>query len=513
MIRVSGPILTQVDRTSKLYDFLQQVHARIAKMDATTWGPDAQIEASNRLNWVNLPETSRTLEAQLTQVVERFKGLSHVVLCGMGGSSLAPEVISRTYDKNFFILDSTDPNYIAHVNENPLDETLFIISSKSGSTIEIDCHRAYFEDKLKGSGLKPTDHMLIITDPSSPLDIEARKTGYAVINADPKVGGRFSALTAFGLVPAALMGVKPSDLLDQASNAKSDFLADSSHILDVAYVLVDAVKQFVGFTDNGSKVPGLADWIEQLIAESTGKNEKGRLPFAAQNIAQASIGGALSVAFVPAANADLVVEADLGEHFIFWEWVTALIAAALEVDPFNQPNVTEAKEATASLLKTWGSKAPKILPDSDDADVEIFGHGATLTSAMKNLIANTDSDGYIAIMAYLDRIDDQKICDLQTIISEKSGRPVSFGWGPRFMHSTGQFHKGGQQNGSFLQITGETLNGFEIPGKDFDFKTLLMAQALGDAEALQRRKYPLLRLHLQNRSAGIDLILKAARSL
>jgi glucose-6-phosphate isomerase len=132
---------------------------------------------------------------------------------------------------------------------------------------------------------------------------------------------------------------------------------------------------------------------------------------------------------------------------------------------------------------------------------------------MKNLIANTDSDGYIAIMAYLDRIDDQKICDLQTIISEKSGRPVSFGWGPRFMHSTGQFHKGGQQNGSFLQITGETLNGFEIPGKDFDFKTLLMAQALGDAEALQKRKYPLLRLHLQNRSAGIDLILKAARSL
>ena len=513
MIRVSGPVLTQVDRTSELYKFLQQVHARIAKMDATTWGSDAQIEASNRLNWVNLPETSKNLESQIAEVVERFKGLDYLVLCGMGGSSLAPEVISRTYGKEIFILDSTDPNYIAHVNENPLDKTLIVISSKSGSTIEIECHRAYFEEKLRSSGLKPADHLLIVTDPSSPLDSEARKAGYAVINADPKVGGRFSALTAFGLVPAALMGVKPSDLLDQAGSAKSDFLADPGNILDVAYVLVDIVQQFIGFTDSGSKVPGLADWIEQLIAESTGKNQKGRLPIATQNIAQAAMGGALSVAFAPDNNADLVVEADLGAHFIFWEWVTALIAAAIEVDPFNQPNVTEAKEATTNLLHTWNSKAPELLADSDDADVEIFGHGVTLASALKNLIANTDADGYIAIMAYLDRINDQKICDLRAIISEKSGRPVSFGWGPRFMHSTGQFHKGGQPNGSFLQITGETLAGYEIPRKTFDFKTLLMAQALGDAEALQKRKYPLLRLHLQNRSAGIDQILEAARSL
>jgi glucose-6-phosphate isomerase len=513
MIRVSGPILTQVDRTSELYEFLQRTHTRIANMDATTWGPDAQMEASNRLDWVNLPETSRTLEEQIAQVVEKFKELSHLVLCGMGGSSLAPEVISRTYDKKIFILDSTDPNYIAHVADNPLNKTLVIISSKSGSTIEIESHRAYFEDKLRSSGLKPIDHMLIITDPSSPLDIEAREAGYTVINADPKVGGRFSALTAFGLVPTALMGISPSDLLDQASSAKSDFLADPGHILDVAYVLVVAAQQFIGFTDNGSKVPGLADWIEQLIAESTGKNEKGRLPIATENIAQAAMGGALSVAFAPDPSADLVVEADLGAHFIFWEWVTALIAAALEVDPFNQPNVTEAKQATTNLLRTWNSKAPEITADADEADVEIFGHGVTLTSALKNLIANTDSNGYIAIMAYLDRIDDQKICELQAIISKKSGRPVSFGWGPRFMHSTGQFHKGGQQNGSFLQITGQTLSGFAIPGKAFDFQTLLMAQALGDAEALEKRKYPLLRLHLQDRSAGIDQILEAARSL
>jgi glucose-6-phosphate isomerase len=513
MIRVSGPSLTQVDRSSQLYALLERTHLRIAKMDATTWGQDAQAEASNRLNWVNLPQSSKALLPELVGVVETFKGIKHLVLCGMGGSSLAPEVIARTYEKKIFILDSTDPNYIAHVNENPLNQTLVIISSKSGSTIEIECHKAYFEDKLRSSGLNPVDHILLITDPSSPLDIEGRKAGYVVVNADPQVGGRFSALTAFGLAPAALMGTNPSVLLDQAESAKENFLTDPSAILDVAYVLTKIAGQFIGFTDTNSKVPGLADWIEQLIAESTGKNEKGRLPIATEDISEAAKGGALSVAFAPDNAADLVVEAELGAHFIFWEWVTALVAAALEVDPFNQPNVTEAKEATTNLLEKWGSKLPETLPDGEDAGVEIFGHGATLTSALKNLIANTDSDGYIAIMAYLDRIDDFKIHELRSIISEKSGRPVSFGWGPRFMHSTGQFHKGGQQNGSFLQITGETLSGFKIPGKDFDFKTLLMAQALGDAQALEKRKYPLLRLHLQDRSAGIDLILIAARSL
>lgn len=513
MIRVSGPSLKKVDRSSPLYALLEEAHARIARMDPNTWGQAAKAEASIRLNWVDLPTTSRELLPVIDELISEFGGFEKIILCGMGGSSLAPEVIARTYGKTLFILDSTDPNYIAHTNSFNLQKTLILVSSKSGSTIEVASQRAYFENQLEIAGLDPRKHMIFITDPGSGLDSEVRSRGFSVINADPNVGGRFSALTAFGLVPTALMGLRGSDLLDQAEQAKSNFIENSSDILGVAYALTSLTHQFIGFTDAGSQVPGLSDWIEQLIAESTGKDEKGRLPIAVEDVNQASKGGALSVSFAPNPSADLVVEAELGEHFIFWEWVTALMGAALEVDPFNQPNVTEAKEATSALLSKWSNQFPIMTGDADDEGVEIFGHGVTLVSALKNLIANTDSEGYIAVMAYLDRVDDKKISELRSILSEKSERPVSFGWGPRFMHSTGQFHKGGQQNGSFLQITGETSSNFDIPGKGLDFKTLLMAQALGDIDALTKRKYPLLRLHLQNRSAGIDLILKAARSL
>ena len=189
------------------------------------------------------------------------------------------------------------------------------------------------------------------------------------------------------------------------------------------------------------------------------------------------------------------------------------MGAALGVDPFNQPNVTEAKEATSAVLKEWGNKLPILHTSAVDENIEIFGDGNTLTASLKNLIATTDSDGYIAIMAYLDRKDDVAIAELRSILSDKSGRPVTFGWGPRFLHSTGQFHKGGQQNGSFLQITGTCKENFEVPSRDFDFATLLMAQAVGDFRALGARKYPLLRLNLLERSAGITQLIKVAKAL
>jgi glucose-6-phosphate isomerase len=213
------------------------------------------------------------------------------------------------------------------------------------------------------------------------------------------------------------------------------------------------------------------------------------------------------------AGTDLIVEGPLGSHFIFWEWVTALMGAALKIDPFNQPNVTEAKEQTSACLVEWGNQLPALLPTCSDKSVEIFGDGQSLQDALATFIEDVKDGGYIAIMAYLDRKDDAKISELRSILSEKSGKPTSFGWGPRFLHSTGQFHKGGQKNGSFLQITGETSVDYQIEGKPFSLRTLLMAQAIGDNRALAMRKYPLLRLHLQNRSAGIDEILAAAKKL
>ncbi|CAN2196576.1 hypothetical protein MCEGKSE7_00663 [Candidatus Nanopelagicaceae bacterium] len=511
MISLSGDALSKIDRTDSLYQSLLAAHPRLAAKDPDTWGAQAATEAAIRLNWVDLDESSRDLLPVLDALVAKFRDRTDLVLCGMGGSSLAPEVIARTYGRKIFILDSTDPNYLAHALSGSPANLLIIVSSKSGSTIETSSQRAFLTDYLESAGLDPVAHMIFVTDPGSPLDQDVRSKGFTVINADPKVGGRFSALTAFGLVPATLMGVDASILLDQAGDLRSQLAQDPVTALDVAYLLLTQNEQFLGFTDHGSNFPGLSDWIEQLIAESTGKEEKGRLPIATEGFLEAKGGDAFSVGF--ANGTDLTVLGELGEHFLFWEWVTALMSAGLEIDPFNQPNVTEAKEATSAVLQEWGNKLPALQASATEDYVEIFGDGNTLVAALKNLIATTDADGYIAIMAYLDRQDDAAITELRGILSKKSGRPVSFGWGPRFLHSTGQFHKGGQQNGSFLQITGTTVKDFAIPGREFGFTTLLMAQAVGDSRALAARKYPLLRLHLLERNAGISQLLAAAKVL
>jgi glucose-6-phosphate isomerase len=511
-VKISGPSLAAIDRESEIYRKLRDVHPRIAKKDATTWGAKASSEAAIRLNWVDLPESSLSLLPQINEIAKKFASHSRVVLCGMGGSSLGPEVIALTYKKDIFIFDSTDPNYARHAIGTDLEHTLVVVSSKSGSTIETSSQRALFQSQFETAGLSPQEHILFVTDPGSPLDKEVRAGGYSVINADPNVGGRFSVLSAFGLVPSALIGAPIKEILDDASAEKSGFLIDDQVILDVAYLLVTQAEQYIAFTDAGSHVPGLSDWIEQLIAESTGKDSIGRLPIATEDVARARVGGAFTVSYA-GNGADLVVEGPLGAHFIFWEWVTALIGAALKIDPFNQPNVTEAKEQTAAALSEWNNVVPVLTPACTDKSVEIFGDGQSLKDALATFIEDVKDGGYIAIMAYLDRRDDVKIAELRSILSEKSARPTSFGWAPRFLHSTGQFHKGGQKNGSFLQITGETSNDYSIPGRDFSLRTLLFAQAIGDNRALATRKYPLLRLHLQNRSAGIDEILAAARSL
>ena len=515
-IKISGASLAHVDRTSPRYSFLQEVHQRIAVKDATIWGAEAAAEAAIRLNWVDLPTSSLELKAEVESLVKRHGDKDRIVLCGMGGSSLAPEVLSKTYHREIFIVDSTDPNYLAHALKGDLSTTIFVVSSKSGSTIETSSQRSFFEGKLSEAGLQPTDHMIFVTDPGSPLDVETRAAGFSVINADPNVGGRFSALSAFGIVPAALAGIDIWGVLEDARTAKDSFVADSSLIVDVAYLLSEVAGQYIGFTDHGSDVPGISDWIEQLIAESTGKDGKGRLPIVAESLATAEIGNPFTIAFSEV-GADLNVVAPLGAHFIFWEWVTAIVGAGLAIDPFNQPNVTESKEQTLALLNEWKSSGstvlPHLTPDAVEGDVEIFGSGSDIASALRQMISTAKKDGYFAIMAYLDRKDDVQLEELRTLIARASGRPTTFGWGPRFLHSTGQFHKAGQPNGSFIEITGEVDCDFEIPGRDFTFATLVAAQGLGDGKALAKRQYPLLRLHLKNRSAGIEGILRAARSL
>jgi glucose-6-phosphate isomerase len=511
-MKISGPITSQINRESDLYRLLLKAHSRIALKDPTTWGAKAAAEAAIRLNWVDLPESSELLLPQINEVFAKFAHCHRVVLCGMGGSSLGPEVIALTYKKDIFIFDSTDPNYARHALGEDLEHTVVVVSSKSGSTIETSSQRTLFHQSFRAAGLDPVRHMLFVTDPGSPLDREVRADGFSVINADPNVGGRFSVLSAFGLVPSALAGVDVAEILRDARAEKDAFIRDPERVVDAAYLLLAHSHQYIAFTDNNSQVPGLSDWIEQLIAESTGKDGTGRLPIATENAEVASVGGALTVSYA-GSETDLVVEGSLGSHFIFWEWVTALMGVGLKIDPFNQPNVTEAKEQTSACLAEWNNTLPQFSPTITEKSVEIFGDGQSLQDALATFIEDVKDGGYIAIMAYLDRRDDSKITELRSILAQKSGKPTSFGWGPRFLHSTGQFHKGGQKNGSFLQITGETDLDFDLDDKPFSLRTLLMAQAIGDNRALSARKYPLLRLHLQNRSAGIDEVLAAAKKL
>ena len=511
MISLKGNALSKIDRTSSQYEALQTFHERLKSKDSTIWGPEAQAEAAIRLNWIDLPESSRDLLPQLDALAAKHRDKSNVILCGMGGSSLGPEVIAQTFGKSLFVLDSTDPDYVAHALKFDLAKSVVVVSSKSGSTIETASQRALFEGAFKDAGLNPVDHMVFVTDPGSPLDKQVREGGFTVVNADPNVGGRFSVLSPFGLVPAALIGVDVSVLLDNASDTKKAFFADAQQMCDIAYLLAHVSGQYVAYTDEASGMPGLSDWIEQLVAESTGKNQVGRLPVVAENSHNGREGQAFTIAF--AGNADLVVEGDLASQFIVWEWVTALVGAALAIDPFNQPNVTEAKEQTSALLNEWKGVLPSFIGDVNDGVVEIFGAGKNVTDAITQLISQIPEDGYIAVMAYLDRKDDAKVAELRAILADKSGRPVTFGWGPRFLHSTGQFHKGGQQNGVFLQITGDVQKDIPIPGQSYGFKTLVAAQALGDGKALASRKYPLLRFNLKNRAVGISELLDAAKSL
>jgi glucose-6-phosphate isomerase len=509
MIKLSGKAISKINRSDIRYKALIEVHSRLAKKDPTIWGAAAQVEAAVRLNWIDLPESSRELLPALDALYAKHRDKSNVILCGMGGSSLGPEVIAQSFKKKLFILDSTDPDYVAHALNVDLAKTVVVVSSKSGSTIETASQRALFESAFTQASLTPQNHMVIVTDPGSPLDKESRAAGYSVINADPNVGGRFSVLSAFGLVPSALIGVDVSVLLDNASDAKSAFLKDPSLVVDIAYLLAYHADQYLSYTDDGSVMPGLSDWAEQLVAESTGKNQVGRLPVVIAKAATSA--NVFSIAY--AGSADLVVEADLAAQFIVWEWVTALVGAALEIDPFNQPNVTEAKEQTSALLKEWSGLLPTFTAPHTDGAIEIFGEGADLATALRTFIQGVHPDGYVAIMAYLDRKDEAKISEMRSLLSEKIGKPVTFGWGPRFLHSTGQFHKGGQQNGSFLQITGTPVTDIAIPGQIFGFKTLVAAQALGDGKALASRKYPLLRFNLTNRSAGIDQLLEAVKKI
>lgn len=500
--------LRGVDDRAPEWDRLNQITSRLAAKDSTLWGAAAQHEAEIRLDWVDLPETSRELLPQLDALAAWSRELGHkkFILCGMGGSSLAPEVIAATYEKQLVVLDATDPDQITDSLRMDLTDCCVIVASKSGSTIETSSQKALFESHLKELGLDPLKHMVVITDPGSPLDKSAREAGLKVINANPKVGGRFSALSAFGLTPAALLGIDVSVLLDDAAEAAAKFIEPDSAPVRMAALLAKTHHRFPRIFDRDSSLPGIGDWIEQLIAESTGKDGRGVLPVILQTPEQSAI--------TFDGSSSLSVLGPLGAQFIFWEWVTALICYLIDVDPFNQPNVAESKERTGEILNRWlRDELAEEEPTFSSAHLEIYGDREfhSLSEALQSL--GNGSTEYLAIMAYLNRNVDVEIIKLRATLEKSLKLPTTFGWGPRFLHSTGQFHKGGPLVGAFLQITGVSDNPISIPGAGFGFERLVMAQALGDLAALRSRRLPTLRIHLKNRAKGIAEMLNAIEDL
>jgi glucose-6-phosphate isomerase len=505
-----------VDRGSSLYQSLRAAVPRLAAKDYTLWGKEAEAESAIRLNWVDLPRTSQDLSPELEQLQSWLSAneLKTLILCGMGGSSLGPEVLAKTFQKKLTVLDTTDPDQIQTAIPTTLDDVAVIIGSKSGSTAETASQKVLLEKLFRDAGLEPRDHCVIVTDPGSPFDISSRGDGYFVINADPNVGGRFSVLSAFGMVPAAAMGIDYISILTSAHSAAATFTGAESPAVDLAVLILESQRQNIAFTDSASAVPGISDWIEQLIAESTGKEGKGLLPIAIESSQSPIAGDSLLISFNPHdSHADIIVEGELGELFILWEWVTALIGIALEINPFDQPNVQDAKVRAIALLDTWQNVVPHFEPAFENNNLQVFSssQATTLDGQLRDFL--DQPSGYIAIMAYLARGEDDAIVALRSSIAMRTGRATTFGWGPRFLHSTGQYHKGGIPNGAFLSITGENKTDIDIPGKDFSFHTLLMAQALGDAQALSEKKFPLTRIHLKNRKAGIDELLQAIAAM
>jgi glucose-6-phosphate isomerase len=513
-LTISGPALANLDE-----ELLRRANAaavRLAQKDATLWGEAARNEAEMRLGWIDLPIASRQLLAPLQELQTAMQGRTRVVLCGMGGSSLAPEVIAASHRTALIVVDTTDPNQIAQAVEH-LDQTVFVIASKSGTTIETDSQRRYFIDELTRAGLDPRRHIVVVTDPESALDLQSREAGLHVINADPTVGGRFSALSAFGLTPTVLLGIEAENLLIEAQEAHQQFLLPDSPAVLLAVAMAQQARTtpWMSLASTDPLLAGLGDWIEQLVAESSGKAGGGVLPVVVEGSDSIDFLASerLSVALGASASADLSIQGGLGAQFQLWEWATALLGFLLESDPFNQPNVTESKTNTGALLHEWNGALPTFTPDGVDGPVEIFG-ARTLAEAF-DLVT---SEGYVAIMAYLNRHTDHSITSLRPLLAKRllartTPGAVTFGWGPRFLHSTGQFHKGGPQIGAFLQITGQTDVDLEIPGAGYGFSTLQMAQALGDVRALASRGRPVVRLHLREREEGIKHLLSVALAL
>ena len=496
----------------------ERIIERIWEKDFTVWG-NSPDEISNRLGWLDCIEVTKKSFREIYSFVEDIKkeGFTDALLMGMGGSSLAPEVFRLTFGtkKDFLdlhILDSTHPDAIFEYDKklNP-DKTLYIVSTKSGGTVETMSFMKYFFTSVskKLGQENVSKHFIAITDPGSGLEETAKKLNFRKIFLnDPDIGGRFSALSLFGIVPAALIGVDIEKLFDEALKLKkeSKLLSVDKNSSAMIGVILGSLAQSgidkVTFITS-PKIKYLGGWLEQLIAESTGKNGKGILPVDLEpNVPVSDYGkdrvfvylkisgddffdkkvGEIKAAGFPFIELEMNNVYQLGADFFRWEFATAIAGFVLEVQPFDQPNVESAKIIARSMVKEFQEKGklPELKTENDENTIPSF---LSDTKSGKN---------YVAIQAYLkpDKKIWQELQQLRLKILQKYKVATTLGYGPRFLHSTGQLHKGDSGNGFFIQFVSEIENDLPIPdeagreGSSISFGTLIKSQALGDRQAL-----------------------------
>ncbi|MEW1964516.1 glucose-6-phosphate isomerase [Micrococcus sp. NPDC078436] len=528
-LTATGSALEAIDRhlPALLED---RVASRLGAQDATLWGEQARDEAARRLGWISPFADARAVVADVEALAAELRraSLTRVVLAGMGGSSLAPEVIAAAAGVPLEVLDSTDPLEVADVIGRDLDRTVLVVSSKSGSTVETDSQRRIVERALREAGVDPAERIVVVTDPGSPLHEAAEAAHYrAVFTADPTVGGRYSALTAFGLVPAGLAGADVAALLDEAESVAGLLTADDVENpglrLGAAIGGTSPLRDKLVISDLGSGLPGFGDWAEQLLAESTGKDGTGLLPVvvapgdpetvsAAGDLLQVQIVGA-DVPEDDAPAHGLRVSGSLGAQMLTWEVATAVAGRLLGINPFDQPDVEAAKAAARALLDAPAGPAESgaVLQGVEVSGPAAVTESADLRSALGAVVGLIPPGGYLAVQAYLSRHADAELAGIRSELAELAGRPVTFGWGPRFLHSTGQYHKGGPATGVFLQVTGAAGTDVEVPDRPFSLGRLIAAQASGDADVLRALGRPVITVHLPRRAAGIAALRDAAR--
>ena len=487
-----------------------KVADRIRDKDPTLWGRADTPELADRLGWVDLPQTMAGRLDEIAEVVESVdaSGTDDLVLLGMGGSSLAPQVFDETYGASpgrprFWLLDSTHPEQVANLSEaiDPQRST-FIVSSKSGTTIETLSGFRHFWRATGEDG----NRFIAITDPGTPLQELAGERGFlAAVNAPSDVGGRFSALTPFGLLPAALLGVDLVRLLEAAAAVDWDEAAALGQRWGEA---AQAGRDKLTFLTS----PGLSAfplWMEQLIAESLGKDDKGIVPIPDEPhldrysedryFLQYRLKGE-PVAAVPSDQpGEERVLADryaLATEMMAAEIATAVAGHVLGVHPFNQPDVELAKQRARKAL------------EGETARVDLVDFFApNLADRIDELLATMAEDDYFAIHAYLpnDTDTERALATIRYKVGNRVGNATTAGYGPRFLHSTGQLHKGGPNSGVFLQIVDTPTEDLSIPETDQTFGQLITAQALGDYQALMERGRRVLRIDLgPHRQKALD---------